>query len=66
MIRRIFRIVVLFAVLRLLLGVAIIALFDRDAIAWGYAATLIVTSACVVCGGAALCLRRRSVWTAGL
>jgi hypothetical protein len=58
--RRIFRILVLFAVLRLLLGLAIIALFDREAIAWGIEATLIVAATCAMCVGVALRVRRSS------
>ncbi len=46
--RRIFRLLVLFAVLRLVAGIALLALFDRDAIAWGYEATLVVIAAIVV------------------
>ena len=58
MIRRTFRILALFALLRLLLGVAIIALFDREAVAWGDEATLVVAAACVVCVAVALSVRR--------
>jgi len=66
MVRRIFRILVLFAVLRLLLGVAIIVVFEREAIAWGYEATLVVAAACVIYVGVAFCLTRRFAPAAGV
>ena len=59
-IRRIFRILVLFAVLRLILGVAIILLFDREAVAWGYEATLVVVASSVVCMAVGLSVKRWS------
>ncbi|MHB8376698.1 MAG: hypothetical protein ACYDEB_07050 [Dehalococcoidia bacterium] len=58
-VRRIFRLLVLFAVLRLALGVAMIVAFDRNAVAWGYEATLVVLAAVTVCVGVALVVRRR-------
>lgn len=41
-VRRIFHVLVLFAIARLVLGVALIVVFDRGAVAWGREATFIV------------------------
>ncbi len=57
-VQRIFRLLVLFAVLRLALGVAMLV-FDRHAVAWGYEATLVVLAAVIVYVGVALAVRRR-------
>ena len=57
-VQRIFRLLVLFAVLRLALGVAMLV-FDRRAVAWGYEATLVVLAAVMIYVGVALAVRRR-------
>ena len=62
MMQKIGRVIVLFAIARLLAGVAVIALFDRDAVAWGYEVTLIVLAAAVIYVGVALAVRR---WSPG-
>jgi hypothetical protein len=57
-VRRVFRLIVLFCVLRLAVGVAMIAIFDRDAIAWGPELTVIVVAALVIYVLVALAVRR--------
>ncbi len=47
-VRSAFRFVALFLVVRVLVGVAIIVFFDRDAVAWGPELTVIVIGALVV------------------
>lgn len=59
-VRAAFQIIVLFAVLRLAAGLAMIVLFERDAVAWGGEVTLIVAAAVVVCLLVALAVRRYS------
>lgn len=59
-VRRIFRVLVLFAVARLVFGIALIAVFDRGAVAWGREATLVVVAAVVVYGLVGLAVSRRS------
>lgn len=49
---------VLLAIARIAAGVAIIALIDRDAVAWGYEVTLIVVAVFAACLLAALAVRR--------
>jgi hypothetical protein len=56
---RAFRLIVLFAVARILAGLTI-ALFDRDAVAWGIELTLIVAATIAVCLIVALVVRRWS------
>ncbi len=56
--RKIGRYVLLFFVLRFGVGIAAIAIFDRDAIAWGPELTLIAGAAALACFGAALAVRR--------
>ncbi len=46
--QRVFRLVVLFIVVRLVVGVAVIVLFDRDAVAWGPELTIVVFGALAV------------------
>lgn len=46
--QRVFRLVVLFIVVRLVVGVAVIVLFDRDAVAWGPELTIVVLGALAV------------------
>ena len=38
--QRLFRLVVLFCILRFVVGIAAIAIFDRDAVPWGWHLTL--------------------------
>lgn len=59
-VRRIFHLVVLFCVLRFVVGFAMIAIFDRGAIAWGPELTLVIVAAVLVYGGVALIVRRGS------
>jgi hypothetical protein len=59
-IQRIFRLVVLFCILRFVAGFAAIAIFDRDAIAWGPELTLVIAAAVVLYLGVALIVRYAS------
>jgi len=59
-IRRVFRLLVLFVVLRMIAGIAIIVFFRRDAVAWGPELTAITVGVFAVCIGAALAVRRWS------
>lgn len=56
-IQRIFRLIVLFCVLRFIVGIAVILLFDRNAIAFGPALSLVVLAMIVVYLGVALAVR---------
>jgi O-antigen/teichoic acid export membrane protein len=56
--RRVVEVALLFAVLRLVLGLTLILLFDRDALAWGYETTAIVIMAVVVYLAVGLSWRR--------
>ncbi len=58
--RRIAGVVVLIAVVRIGAGLAVIALFDRDAVAWGPEVTAIVVAAVAVPVLVALAVRRWS------
>jgi O-antigen/teichoic acid export membrane protein len=58
-VRRLVRVLLLFAVARVVLGLALILLFDREAVAWGYEATLVVLAACIVYAAVGLAVRRR-------
>ena len=57
---RIVRIIVIFAVARIILGVVTIALFDRDAFTWSVELTIISAAAVAVYLVVALIVRR---WT---
>ena len=57
--RGILRVLVLFAMARVALGIALILVFDREAVAWGYEATLVVIAAFVVYVAVGLAVRRR-------
>ena len=46
--QRVFRLVVLFIVVRLAVGIGVIVLFDRDAVAWGPELTIVVLGALAV------------------
>lgn len=59
-VRRLVSLLLLFAVLRIIVGVVAIALFERDAIAWGIELTLIVLAVFAACLLAALAVRRWS------
>lgn len=59
-VQRIFRLVVLFLVLRLLVGLAAIAVFDRDALEWGWEATGIVLTIVGVYAIVGVVVRRRA------
>ena len=56
--RRLWQFVLLFAVLRIAVGVVILALAGRDDTAWGLRATALVLLAAVVCFAVALAVRR--------
>jgi hypothetical protein len=56
-IRRVWQLIVLFCVLRLVAGVAVIVLFDRGAVAWGWELTGIVAAMLVVYLSVALAVR---------
>jgi hypothetical protein len=58
--QRIFRLIVLFCVLRFALGIAMIAIFDRGAIAWGPELTIVIVAALAVYLGVALIVRYAS------
>jgi hypothetical protein len=58
--QRIFRLIVLFCILRFVLGIAMIAIFDRGAIAWGPELTVVIVAALAVYLGVALIVRYAS------
>lgn len=60
--RRIVEVALLFAIARVVFGLALILVFDREAIAWGYETTAIVMMAVAVCFGVGLAVRR---WAPG-
>ena len=55
--RRVWQLIVMFCVLRIIAGVAVIILFDRDAVAWGWELTGIVAAMLVVYVSVALAVR---------
>ncbi len=59
-IRRIWRLVLLFCVLRFALGVAALLIFERDAVAFGPVLTILVVAALAIYVGVALAVRRYS------
>jgi hypothetical protein len=59
-VRRIFSLIVLFCVLRFIIGVGALLLFDRDAIAWGPELTALVVVSIAVYVSVALIVRRWS------
>jgi membrane protein YdbS with pleckstrin-like domain len=59
-VQRIFRLIVLFLVLRLLVGLAAIVLFDRDTLAWGWQATAVVLAMIIVYALVGVVVRRRA------
>jgi hypothetical protein len=46
--QRVFRLVVLFLVVRMIVGIAMIVFFDRNAVAWGPELTVVVLGALAV------------------
>ena len=59
-VQRVFRLIVLFCVLRVVIGLAVLLLFNRDAIAWGPELTVLVIAIAAVYVGVALAVRRWS------
>jgi hypothetical protein len=59
-IQRLFRLIVLFCVLRFVVGIAMIAIFDRGAIAWGPELTVVIIAMLAVYLGVALIVRYAS------
>ena len=59
-IQRLFRLVVLFIVLRLVVGVVVLLFFDRGAVAWGWEVTFVVVAMLAVYVLVALAVRRWS------
>lgn len=57
---QILQVILLFAIVRTLFGVGMIAFFDRDAVAWSAEMTLVTLAAVAVCVAAALAVRRWS------
>lgn len=58
-VQRLWRWLAIILVARLLIGVLAIAVFDRDALGWGYEATVVVAAAAAVYGVVGLTMRRR-------
>jgi amino acid transporter len=52
--------VVLFILLRLVVGIAVLVFFDRDAVAWGWTVTFVVIAMLAVYVLVALAVRRWS------
>ena len=59
-IQRLFRLIVLFCILRFVVGIAVLLLFDRGAIAWGAELTFVVIAMLAVYLIVALAVRRWS------
>lgn len=59
-IQRLFRLVVLFCILRFVVGIAVLLFFDRGAIAWGAELTFVVIAMVAVYVLVALAVRRSS------
>jgi amino acid transporter len=59
-VQRVFRLVVLFFVLRFVVGIAFLLLFNRDAVAWGWELTAIIVAMVLVYGLVALAVRQWS------
>jgi amino acid transporter len=59
-IQRLFRLVVLFCILRFVVGIAVLLFFDRSAVAWGAELTLVVVAMLAVYLLVALAVRRWS------
>jgi hypothetical protein len=59
-VQRVFRLIVLFCVLRFVVGLVVLLLFNRDAIAWGPELSVLVVAIVAVYVGVALIVRRWS------
>ena len=59
-VQRIFRLVVLFCILRFVVGIGVLLFFDRGAIAWGPELTFVVVAMVAVYVLVALAVRRWS------
>ena len=59
-VQRLFRLIVLFCILRFVVGIAVLVFFDRDAIAWGPELTFVVIAMLAVYVLVALAVRRWS------
>jgi hypothetical protein len=59
-IQRLFRLLVLFCILRFVVGIAALVILDRDAVAWGWHLTAITAAAILVPTAVALIIRRES------
>jgi hypothetical protein len=64
-IQRLFRLVVLFCILRFAVGIGALVVFDRDAVAWGWHLTAITAAAILVPTIVALIIHRQSSRVAG-
>jgi len=56
--RFILSVILVFAVARTIVGVAVIAVFHRDAVAWSYELSALLALGVLLCVGAALAVRR--------
>jgi hypothetical protein len=52
------RVLLAFALARVLAGILVIAVFDRDSVAWSYGLTALLAAAMALCLFAALAVRR--------
>ncbi|MEX2226697.1 MAG: hypothetical protein WEB52_09640 [Dehalococcoidia bacterium] len=52
------RVLLVFAIARLLAGIIIITFVERDAVAWTWGLTLLMAAGIAICFGAALAVRR--------
>jgi steroid 5-alpha reductase family enzyme len=59
-IQRLFRLIILFCVLRFVVGFAAIAIFSRDSVAWSWELTAIVIAMVAVYASVALAVRHWS------
>jgi hypothetical protein len=56
--KRVLEVILLFAIARVIAGIAVVALFSRDSVAWGWELTFITIGVFAVCLLAALMVRR--------
>jgi hypothetical protein len=56
--QRLFRLVVLFCILRFVVGIGALVIYDRDAVPWGWHLTLITAAAILLPTIVALVVRR--------
>jgi uncharacterized membrane protein HdeD (DUF308 family) len=59
--KRVLELILLFAIARIIAGVLVLALFSRDAVAWGWPLTAITAGVFAICLGTAMLVRRSSV-----